>query len=59
MERIIKDLFGEECFNEAKINICKNIYNNWIEFENKIEEFKKKFTRKEQPLSTMIYGNNY
>ena len=48
MERIIKDLFGEECFNEAKINICKNIYNNWIEFENKIEEFKKRFTRKEQ-----------
>ena len=47
MERIIKDLFGEKCFNEAKINICKNRYNDWIEFENKIEEFKKKFTKKE------------
>jgi len=47
MERIIKDLFGEECFNGAKINICKNRYNEWIEFENKIEEFKKKFTREE------------
>jgi len=48
MERIIKDLFGEECFNEAKNNICKNRYNEWIEFENKIEEFKKRFTREEQ-----------
>ena len=47
MERIIKDLFGEECFNGAKIDICKNRYNEWIEFENKIEEFKKKFTREE------------
>ena len=47
MERIIKDLFGEECFNEAKNNICKNKYNDWIEFENKIEEYKKNFTRKE------------
>jgi molecular chaperone DnaK (HSP70) len=28
MERIIKELFGEECFNEAKINICKNRYND-------------------------------
>ena len=48
MERIIKDLFGEECFNEAKISICKNRYYEWIEFENKIEEFKKKLIKQEQ-----------
>ena len=47
MERIIKELFGEECFNETKNNICKNRYNEWIEFENKIEEFKKRFIREE------------
>ena len=41
MEGIIKDFFGEECFNEAKNNICKNRYNDWIKFENKIEKFKK------------------
>ena len=46
MERIIKDLFGEKCFNEAKIDIYKNKYNDWIDFENKIQEFKKKFIRK-------------
>ena len=47
MGRIIKELFGEECFNETKNNICKNRYNEWIEFENKIEEFKKRFIREE------------
>ena len=53
MERIIKELFGEKCFNEAKINICRNRYNDWFEFENKIEEFKKKFTRKD------LIGKNF
>ena len=45
MERIIKEIFGEKCFNEAKNNICRNRYYDWIEFENKIEEFKKKFIK--------------
>ena len=51
MERIIKELFGEKCFNEAKINICKNRYNEWIKFEKKIEEFKKKFISQEEQIN--------
>ena len=30
IDRIIKDLFGEKCFNEAKNVIWKNSYNDWI-----------------------------
>ena len=43
MDRVIKELFGEEYFNKRKENICKNKYNNWFKFEEEIESFKKKF----------------
>ena len=48
MNRVIKELFGEKCFNEVKEKICKNNYCNWVEFENKIEEFKKNYIKLEQ-----------
>ena len=44
MDRVIKKLFGEKCFNDVKEDICKNNYFDWVEFENKIEEFKKSYT---------------
>ena len=43
MNKVIKELFGNQCFNETKKIICENEYNSWIELENKIEEYKKKF----------------
>ena len=48
MDRVIKELFGEQCFNETKNNKNMKNYNNWIELENKIEEKKKKFYKFEQ-----------
>ena len=43
MDEVIKELFGEEDFNNAKENICQNEYSDWLEFEKNIEEFKKDF----------------
>ena len=50
IDRVIKQLFGEECYNKTKENICvtKNKYNDWFEFEEKIELFKKKFRKRDQ-----------
>ena len=48
IDKVIKELFGEKCFNETKKYVCKTKYNNWFEFESKIEEFKKTYTEKEQ-----------
>ena len=48
IDKVIKVLFGEECFNETKKNVCQNRYSKWFEFENKIENFKKTFTSYDQ-----------
>ena len=45
MERIIKKLF-RECFNIAKESVCYKKYYQWIELEQRIEEFKKSFNNK-------------
>ena len=52
IDRVIKKLFGKECFDETKQNICKKSYNKWFEFEGKIEDFKKKFIKYEQLKKT-------
>ena len=41
MDRVIKQLIGETCFNKIKENICKNEYMKWYIFEEPIESFKK------------------
>ena len=43
MDRVIKQLFEEECFQKTKENICKTKYIKWYKFENAIESFKKTF----------------
>ena len=63
MDRVIKELFGKECFDEVKENTCKKKYKKWFEFENKIEEFKKTYRKKEQinkqfSINCEIFKNN-
>ena len=41
IDRVIKQLFGEKCYNESKDSICQNNYEDWSAFENSIELFKK------------------
>ena len=48
MDEFIKELFGEECFNNTKKTTCLNNYNDWIELEDNIEEFKQKFVNSDQ-----------
>ena len=48
VNKVMKVLFGEECFNKTKEEESKNNYEDWFEFENKIEQFKKSFNSKEQ-----------
>ena len=48
IERVIIELFGKDCFEETKENICKDHYSDWSEFERRIEEFKKNYTKYEQ-----------
>ena len=48
IERVIIELFGKDCFEETKENICKSHYSDWFEFEKKIEEFKKNYIKYEQ-----------
>ena len=43
IDRVIIELFGKDCFDKTKENICREHYNDWFEFEGKIEDFKKKF----------------
>ena len=48
MERVIKKLFGKECFEETEKNVSENNYYDWFEFENRIEEFKKNYKKIDQ-----------
>ena len=49
IDKVFKVLLGEELFNKAKDDICKNKnYNDWYIFENNIETFKKCFTKEER-----------
>ena len=48
IDRVIKQLFGEKCYNESKDSICQNNYEDWSAFENSIELFKKNFIKEEQ-----------
>ena len=54
MEKIIKQLIGEDCFNKAKNAICKDRYNEWISLEKKIEELKKSFKSMSQLESQFL-----
>ena len=48
MDEYIKELFGEECFNNTKKTTCLNNYNDWIELEHKIEDFKQRLVNPDQ-----------
>ena len=48
IDKVIKELFGKEHYEETKEYICNNKYYDWYEFEKKIEEFKKNFRNYEQ-----------
>ena len=48
IERVIIELFGKDCYDKAKEKICRENYNDWFEFEGKIEDFKKKFINYDQ-----------
>jgi len=54
MEKVIKELFGKDCFNNTKKKVCETMYNKWIELEKKIEEFKKSYIKKDQLNSYFI-----
>ena len=43
IERVIIELFGKDCYDKTKEKTCRENYNDWFEFEGKIEDFKKKF----------------
>ena len=64
MNRVIKELFGEERFNKTKEKICKTSYKDWFDFEEAIESFKKKFINLEQleeyyTIDCDIFRDNY
>ena len=52
INKVMKVLFGKERFNKAKEEQSKNNYEDWFEFENRIEQFKKNFNSNDQKKSS-------